>query len=138
MYFFFSSRRRHTRCALVTGVQTCALPICIREVSRTTDAKPRCRIDLAIKLKSSHFRARNIDGYGGWRTVDQCERNLLGVFDPVLIGIDVEPGQHATEVALKFQPDFAISHGLYAITISASITEARNGWSGDIVAADRK
>src|SRR3546814_6977126 len=26
-YFFFSSRRRHTRCALVTGVQTCALPI---------------------------------------------------------------------------------------------------------------
>src|SRR3546814_14665540 len=25
--FFFSSRRLHTRCALVTGVQTCALPI---------------------------------------------------------------------------------------------------------------
>src|SRR3546814_14610335 len=28
LVFFFSSRRRHTRCALVTGVQTCALPIC--------------------------------------------------------------------------------------------------------------
>src|SRR3546814_8037786 len=27
---FFSSRRRHTRCALVTGVQTCALPICFQ------------------------------------------------------------------------------------------------------------
>src|SRR3546814_6895120 len=28
----FSSRRRHTRCALVTGVQTCALPIsCVRK-----------------------------------------------------------------------------------------------------------
>src|SRR3546814_3022065 len=27
MLFFFSSRRRHTRFALVTGVQTCALPI---------------------------------------------------------------------------------------------------------------
>src|SRR3546814_9789047 len=26
MYFLFTSRRRHTRCALVTGVQTCALP----------------------------------------------------------------------------------------------------------------
>src|SRR3546814_893857 len=26
-FFFFSSRCRHTRCALVTGVQTCALPI---------------------------------------------------------------------------------------------------------------
>src|SRR3546814_12141623 len=30
VYFFFSSRRRHTRCALVTGVQTCALPISLR------------------------------------------------------------------------------------------------------------
>src|SRR3546814_7146278 len=29
LFFFFSSRRRHTRCALVTGVQTCALPICL-------------------------------------------------------------------------------------------------------------
>src|SRR3546814_8951770 len=28
VFFFFSSRRRHTSCALVTGVQTCALPIC--------------------------------------------------------------------------------------------------------------
>src|SRR3546814_8992214 len=27
--FFLSSRTRHTRCALVTGVQTCALPICL-------------------------------------------------------------------------------------------------------------
>src|SRR3546814_11071074 len=27
VFLFFSSRRRHTRCALVTGVQTCALPI---------------------------------------------------------------------------------------------------------------
>src|SRR3546814_18980539 len=27
--FLFSSSRRHTRCALVTGVQTCALPISI-------------------------------------------------------------------------------------------------------------
>src|SRR3546814_1516560 len=31
--FFFSSRRRHTRCALVTGVQTCALPI-LRDAHR--------------------------------------------------------------------------------------------------------
>src|SRR3546814_4077291 len=32
--FFFSSRRRHTRCALVTGVQTCALPISWRSALR--------------------------------------------------------------------------------------------------------
>src|SRR3546814_9651142 len=30
--FFFSSRRRHTRCALVTGVQTCALPISLSQI----------------------------------------------------------------------------------------------------------
>src|SRR3546814_1049283 len=35
-FFFFSSRRRHTRCALVTGVQTCALPIC----AVTTTSRP--------------------------------------------------------------------------------------------------
>src|SRR3546814_13033813 len=29
VFFFCSSRRRHTRCALVTGVQTCALPISV-------------------------------------------------------------------------------------------------------------
>src|SRR3546814_6204303 len=38
-FFFFSSRRRHTRCALVTGVQTCALPIYIDQynVKSTTN-----------------------------------------------------------------------------------------------------
>src|SRR3546814_1473878 len=30
--FVLSSRRRHTRCALVTGVQTCALPIFLLEI----------------------------------------------------------------------------------------------------------
>src|SRR3546814_13677298 len=32
--FFFSSRRRHTRCALVTGVQTCALPISSADIAQ--------------------------------------------------------------------------------------------------------
>src|SRR3546814_19967160 len=39
-FIFFSSRRRHTRCALVTGVQTCALPIC------TTFAGPDFKVGL--------------------------------------------------------------------------------------------
>src|SRR6184192_353740 len=34
VFFFFSSRRRHTRCRLVTGVQTCALPIYDRRRTR--------------------------------------------------------------------------------------------------------
>src|SRR3546814_2537702 len=41
IYFvFFSSRRRHTRCALVTGVQTCALPILHAGVVRFKGGKP--------------------------------------------------------------------------------------------------
>src|SRR3546814_1278694 len=38
--FFFSSRRRHTRCALVTGVQTCALPISWRPQQIPADHPP--------------------------------------------------------------------------------------------------
>src|SRR3546814_10041700 len=40
--FLFSSRRRHTRCALVTGVQTCALPIyaCARNGFRDRPVQP--------------------------------------------------------------------------------------------------
>src|SRR3546814_10233876 len=34
LFFFFTIRIRHTRCALVTGVQTCALPICPKENCR--------------------------------------------------------------------------------------------------------
>src|SRR3546814_9058056 len=52
-YFFFSSGRQHTRCALVTGVQTCALPFCeqewrrnpyLREVSSALYYYPVCGI----------------------------------------------------------------------------------------------
>src|SRR3546814_11875821 len=39
--FFFSSRRRHTRCALVTGVQTCALPITGASTVRHVGVFPR-------------------------------------------------------------------------------------------------
>src|SRR3546814_5271694 len=45
MYFFFSSRRRHTRCALVTGVQTCALPI-----------YPAMLIGVPKEIKSHEYR----------------------------------------------------------------------------------
>src|SRR3546814_5419908 len=45
--FFFSSRRRHTRCALVTGVQTCALPILHRSLAtRFATLLPACNFYL--------------------------------------------------------------------------------------------
>src|SRR3546814_2868160 len=39
--FLFSSRRRHTSCALVTGVQTCALPIYLDDTLITASLQPR-------------------------------------------------------------------------------------------------
>src|SRR3546814_12142868 len=54
--FFFSSRRRHTSCALVTGVQTCALPIFkvyadIEALARNVDVA-RQRLDVGIDLEA--------------------------------------------------------------------------------------
>src|SRR3546814_5895959 len=47
-FFVFSSRRRHTSCALVTGVQTCALPISLVPSFRL--AGPRVAIFTAVAL----------------------------------------------------------------------------------------
>src|SRR3546814_4280057 len=49
--FFFSSRRRHTRCALVTGVQTCALPIHINDEFTASLVISRCHISPAGGLR---------------------------------------------------------------------------------------
>src|SRR3546814_6711629 len=66
--FFFSSRRRHTRCALVTGVQTCALPISDRDV-RARLGDIRCpaliitsRQDHVINPADSDILAEGIAG----------------------------------------------------------------------------
>src|SRR3546814_5190511 len=40
VFVFFSSRRRHTSCALVTGVQTCALPISTHVAPALADETP--------------------------------------------------------------------------------------------------
>src|SRR3546814_1283686 len=54
IYFFFSSRRRHTRCALVTGVQTCALPIS-PPPCRGTAAAPCSTCPRALTDRSSLY-----------------------------------------------------------------------------------
>src|SRR3546814_9949635 len=55
MCFFFSSRRRHTSCALVTGVQTCALPICRHRGQRGgRGAVPRPLTSVAQAVARAH------------------------------------------------------------------------------------
>src|SRR3546814_17571150 len=59
---FFSSRRRHTRCALVTVVQTCALPILFAAIVERVDQAARRRGPrddrLARHLADLHRRRR--------------------------------------------------------------------------------
>src|SRR3546814_8156778 len=54
--FFFSSRRRHTRCALVTGVQTCALPISTPSIAPAAMATARCASSSAWATRSGGRR----------------------------------------------------------------------------------
>src|SRR3546814_11572094 len=57
MLFFFSSRRRHTRCALVTGVQTCALPISAKRARTETRIgnSPVSVASVAVRLAQDSF-----------------------------------------------------------------------------------
>src|SRR3546814_21155823 len=45
MYFFFSSRRLHTICSVVTGVQTCALPISLGPGNHPARIEPADQCD---------------------------------------------------------------------------------------------
>src|SRR3546814_20439774 len=61
-WFFFASRRRHTRCALVTGVQTCALPILLLRIGGRACARGRkrsgCKMHRhAVAVTESAYRA---------------------------------------------------------------------------------
>src|SRR3546814_934975 len=68
---FFSSRRRRTSCALVTGVQTCALPIYVirelRDMLAMPDAKPLALVDqvraLTNHVLDQHEPIRELLGY---------------------------------------------------------------------------
>src|SRR3546814_15375854 len=62
--FFFSSRRRHTRCALVTGVQTCALPIFAAargeaEAARVDAAQARLMLTTGIAAAYTDLAAQH-------------------------------------------------------------------------------
>src|SRR3546814_8702995 len=55
-FFFFSSRRRHTSCALVTGVQTCALPILL---NGTVNTRTYTDYAFGLTLTADDFQVLN-------------------------------------------------------------------------------
>src|SRR5213082_2390594 len=53
-FFFFSSRRRHTRLCQVTGVQTCALPICAADAALVAANAAILAANAAVHLVDEH------------------------------------------------------------------------------------
>src|SRR3546814_4722336 len=88
--FFFSSRRRHTICALVTGVQTCALPICLGgggldELTVTTNGSQLAK--LADQLADAGVRRINVS----IDTLDPAKFQAItrwGKLDKVMQGLE--------------------------------------------------
>src|SRR3546814_4161162 len=76
LFFFFSSRRRHTRCALVTGVQTCALPIYIHSA-----ADPAMAEALALNAK---MRRTGICGAMETLLIDSSYRDAVPLVGKLL------------------------------------------------------
>src|SRR3546814_11713046 len=76
--FFFSSRRRHTRCALVTGVQTCALPI-YRRIGRNAEALAHYQHALFLDPDQRHTRAELGALYIGRGQIRKAEEQLEAI-----------------------------------------------------------
>src|SRR3546814_15195779 len=102
--FFLSSRRRHTRCALVTGVQTCALPIYDDEGAARNAARGDVR-----KSIGGHIGAddRLPGDSAAQRIIDRSrEHRGGGCFRGACLDVDIEAfekgvrvGEHIHEVA---------------------------------------
>src|SRR3546814_1979593 len=84
--FFFSSRRRHTRCALVTGVQTCALPI--------SDIEKR-RAEREYRFAHTEIARHRYLGETDVRAIDRADDHTEGDERP-------DAPQDAVEHALLF------------------------------------
>src|SRR3546814_5032249 len=109
---FFSSRRRHTRCALVTGVQTCALPISFAKYLMWKDLSDR-----TAELKESPFVAHLID------TPRDPYEGSAEFMKPSEIDEKIDPSE-------LFMPLPADSSQIVAVHASAQ--------GGDFVLEDRK
>src|SRR3546814_16181958 len=84
--FCFSSRRRHTRCALVTGVQTCALPL-LAIAPSVHRFRCHCRADPATHCDAARTSAdgtmdRRIKSGGDIGEAERTHHRRAYCFDP--------------------------------------------------------
>src|SRR3546814_2485901 len=127
---FFASRRRHTRCALVTGVQTCALPICadlVAELARaavaggTEHRRDAVRDDRAVAARQSAGAARWLFSVGAafrysrsarasWRVVVSLFPSRLGrpAARVVAVNADRRSEEHTSELQSLMRISYAV------------------------------
>src|SRR3546814_9751641 len=110
--FFFSSRRRHTRCALVTGVQTCALPICFDDPAYTNDVNATGAIrllDAVNKIDAARrprfYQASSSEMFGDAQGHLQNEKTPLHKLNPYAV---------STHAAFEATENFREAYGLHA------------------------
>src|SRR3546814_8221299 len=133
--FFLSSRKRHTRCSLVTGVQTCALPSCsvitaalvyrslrwllVRPMSRLT----RAMVAFAEKPQDG---GRIIRPSGRRDEVGSAERELASMQEGLRAAL-----HHRARLAALGEAVTKINHDLRNILATAQLLSDRLAGSGD-------
>src|SRR3546814_4696098 len=93
VFFFCSSRRRHTSCALVTVVQTCALPILIDHAAADRVDHLAAEDDIAVEALAAEVEmaVAEADVLGIVGLAGDRERQLVGGgLDGDLLGDDLD------------------------------------------------
>src|SRR3546814_4259616 len=107
-FFYFSIRRRQTRCALVTGVQTCALPILIG----AHGGKTRFYISDALNAQHVYNAARNVE-VAAWLLAsrrDAAGRPLLlaNEMSSVATNLSFRSEEHTSELQSLMRISYAV------------------------------
>src|SRR3546814_2714101 len=108
VFFFFSSRRRHTRCALVTGVQTCALPIWRRSPPSWMSTSQPSRVDWSRPKSLCRHR------FLLYRKPTSCHRRSCGCCSNHLLGRGERGGvpsrseEHTSELQSLMRISYAV------------------------------
>src|SRR3546814_5726467 len=118
-FFFFSSRRRHTRCALVTGVQTCALPIyaLLRLPLRTASARHKRPTPASAAGSGSRTAAGRDDGRS------DRYRPCRGPLGRTVAVRHVDPHRRSEEHTSELQSLMRISYAVFCLKKNTQQTQ---------------
>src|SRR3546814_8920794 len=117
---FFSSRRRHTRCALVTGVQTCALPICQDTATGVVeeficDAARRIgRCHHGVRQRPAEFVGRLERGAHRRTRATIVARNVVVEMQGTALEF-LKPGRRSEEHTSELQSLMRISYAVFCL-----------------------